>query len=94
MTQKEDAKSMRENSKSRRGPNLKTAAQVTTQMGKIYRKALRGELELEEYRILNDGLSKMRDGMLAIELERRLESLENSKSARFPDRPLMLKAVK
>ena len=82
---------MHKNKNIERGPNLKTSAQVTAQMGKIYRKALRGDLELDEYRVLNDGLNKMRDGMFAVDLERRLGELENCKQ---PQNVIPLRAVK
>ena len=66
-------------------------SKVSAKMGKLFRQSKRGEISLEEYRVWNDGLNKLREGMLAAELEARLKSLENFQT---PKPPIMLKAVK
>ena len=47
--------------KKKRGPALNTAGRVTAEMAKIYRMQRRGEITPEQYKLWNDGLSKMRE---------------------------------
>ncbi len=70
--------------KVRIGP-LETVGHVVTELGRVYRLARRGELEMEKAKSLTYMLREIRCALEAGDVERRLEELE----AAFPSQPGM-----
>ncbi len=71
---------MSEKEKARIGP-LNTVGGVVTELGRIYRLARRGELDMADAKALTYVLREIRCALEASDIERRLEALEASNPA-------------
>ncbi len=66
---------MTEKAKIRIGP-LNTVGGVVTELGRVYRQARRGELDIADAKALTYVLREIRCALEASDIERRLEALE------------------
>ena len=64
---------------------LHTVGCVVTELGKVYRLARRGEMEISQAKILTYVLREIRCALEASDVERRLEELEEA----LPSKPWM-----
>ena len=73
---------MSEKAKTRIGP-LNTVGGVVSELGRIYREARRGELDMGEAKGLTYILRELRCALEAGDIERRLDALEAARTNRW-----------
>ena len=76
---------MTENKRIVRNGRLDTVGHVVTELGRVYRLARRGELEINQAKSLTYVLREIRCALEASDVERRLEELEEA----LPSKPWM-----